>query len=168
MTLDEQRIDWDWLDSISFVDAEETVLNAHRHLLPTEWYFKHHFASFPVVPGVLLIEMMAHASAYLQILRVLRATSVLPHYILAGANNSRFYRHVSPGDHVDLSATLRQGDDEQVLMRAEAAVAGCRVGRTEIMLQRIRGSWLAQQDQIVRNALRRLLSHELKAKYELL
>lgn len=164
-TSGDRRVDWKWIDGVSFVSEDDSLLRAHRRLLPSEWYFEHHFECFPVLPGVLLIEMMAHAAGYLQILRFRRATSRLAHYFLAGANNSRFYRQVPPGSLVELSASVKQGDEDQVLMGAEAAVDGRRVARTEVILQRIEGDWLEAQDEVLERTLRRVLPDPLKIRY---
>lgn len=165
MATDGRRVEWKWIDSVSYVDESESEMRAHRRVQPTEWYFEHHFESYPVLPGVLLVEIMAQTCGYLQILRALRNSSELAHYVLVGTDNSRFYRQVRPGDLVDVVANLRQGDDEQVLMRAEASVGGKRVARTDVLLHRVHADWLAEQDAVVRATLRRILPQELQARY---
>jgi 3-hydroxyacyl-[acyl-carrier-protein] dehydratase len=162
----DRRVDWQWIDTISFVNEEQTEITAHRHVIPAEWYFEHHFECYPVLPGVFLVEMMARAAGLLQILRVWQATHEWAHYLLAGTDATRFYHRVGPDSRVELSAAIRQGDDDQVLIGARASVDGQRVARTDIMLQRVRADWLTEvQDDVVANTLRRVLTDDLKRRY---
>lgn len=168
MTVCERRIAWDWIDDISLIDEGGRRIVAHRLVRRAEWYFDHHFECCPVVPGVFLVEMMTRAAALLQILRVWASDRDWAHYVLAGTDGTRFYRSVEPESHIALVASVRQGDDEQIIYRAQAEVDGTRVARTDVMLQRIRSEWLKNgQDQVIERTLRRVLSPELKARFDL-
>ena len=168
MMVDERRVAWEWIDNISFVDADEAYITAQRKVSRSEWYFAHHFECHPVVPGVFIIEMMSHAAALLQILRVWGASAEWAHYILAGTDQTRFYHRIEPDAEVELAASIRQGDDEQVLLRARASVGGQRVARTDVILQRVRADWLTRtQDVVIERELRRVLSDDLKHRYNL-
>jgi 3-hydroxyacyl-[acyl-carrier-protein] dehydratase len=159
-------LDWKWLDRISHVDPSGTTLLAHRRVCASEWYFRHHFEHFPVVPGVLLLEMMVHAAGFLQCLRVREKTSTWSHFFLVGANNTRFYRHAPPDSELELTASWAQGDDDQSLLRAEARMNGARVARSEVLVHRVEADWTLAQDAVLAHRLHELLPEDLRVRYK--
>ena len=167
MDMERTGLHWRWVDRISHVDTEAGEVVAHRHVPKSDFYFEHHFQSFPLVPGVLLVEMMAHSAALLSVLRVLESISSWAHYFLAGTNKTRFYRAVLPDSNITMKATLLQGDDEQLLARTSAHVNDERVARSEVMLQRITGDWLGDQDEHLIATMRRVLDDELRARFNI-
>lgn len=73
---------------------------AIKNVTFNEHYFNGHFPNKPVMPGVLIIEAMAQASAILSF----KSEGVVPDensvLYFAGVDNTRFKRPVVPGDQV--------------------------------------------------------------------
>jgi 3-hydroxyacyl-[acyl-carrier-protein] dehydratase len=68
-----------------------------------EWFFEGHFPGRPIVPGVILVEAAAQASA-IAVLTVLENRGKL--LLFAGIDKVRFKRIVSPGDELTMVAEL--------------------------------------------------------------
>ena len=84
-------------DHMLLVDAVEKVENeAHGsyHVTGDEFFLKGHFPGNPVVPGVILCEILAQSACVL--LRDQRTDGKLPMY--TGLNNVKFKSPVRPGD----------------------------------------------------------------------
>ena len=68
-----------------------------------EPFFAGHFPGYPVMPGVLIAEALAQVGA-VAVLRALGPSGRIP--FLAGLDNFRFRRQVTPGDLLRLEVTL--------------------------------------------------------------
>ena len=91
------------------------------------WFFAGHFPGRPIVPGVIMVEAVAQASAI--------ALLVMPEYrgrlpLFAGIDKVRFKRIVSPGEELTLSCEILGGRDPvgkgslEVRVGEELAVRG--------------------------------------------
>lgn len=80
-------------------------LTAIKNVTANESYFCGHFPRRSVMPGVLLIEAMAQASGLL-IYKTLDIPPGAELYFLAGVDNARFKRLVTPGDQLRLHIEL--------------------------------------------------------------
>ena len=83
-------------------------LTAIKNVTINEPFFQGHFPHHPVMPGVLIIEAMAQASAILSI----KSLGTLPTedsvYYFVGIDNARFKRPVSPGDQLRIITTVKR------------------------------------------------------------
>lgn len=83
-------------------------IHAIKNVTVNEPCFTGHFPSYPVMPGVLIMEAMAQTSAILTFstwqAEALQADDDL--YLFAGIDNARFKHPVGPGDQLDLYAEL--------------------------------------------------------------
>ena len=82
-----------------------------------EFFLQGHFPDYPIVPGVILCEMMAQSCAMLlgEEIRTKR-----PFY--TGIDNVRFKHQVRPGDTIILRATITERRQAMIFVKAEAKV----------------------------------------------
>lgn len=96
-----------------------------------EFFTRGHFPSNPIVPGVILCEMMAQGSALL-----LKDELDGKLALYAGVDGARFKRQVKPGDTVVTRAKITGRKGPLVVVEAEATVEGtmCCKGKLSFML----------------------------------
>ena len=83
-----------FLDELIEADENHTV--AKRVFTEDHFFFKGHFPSYPVVPGVILVETLAQCGG-----AGLIQTGILPHgafFVLASIEKAKFRNQVRPGD----------------------------------------------------------------------
>jgi 3-hydroxyacyl-[acyl-carrier-protein] dehydratase len=78
-------------------------IKALKNVSVNEPYFQGHFPEFPVMPGVLILESLAQASALLAFSQEQKKDTV---YYFAGIDNARFKKPVTPGDQLILNAEV--------------------------------------------------------------
>lgn len=76
---------------------------AEKYMKPDEFWFKGHFPDYPVVPGVLMVEMLAQAGCV--------AMLTLPENkgklgFFGGIKEAKFRRQVVPGDTLRLEVEI--------------------------------------------------------------
>jgi 3-hydroxymyristoyl/3-hydroxydecanoyl-(acyl carrier protein) dehydratase len=109
-----------FIDEVVEVDAEQ--ITALRTFHEDEDFFRGHFPGNPIVPGVLILEAMAQAVAYLA-MRENPGAEVF----LTGVDRARFRKPVRPGDEIELVVRI-EGERMGILRaRGEARVGGKRV-----------------------------------------
>ncbi len=85
---------------------KDTSLKAIKNVTYNEPFFPGHYPHRPVMPGVLLIEVMAQAAALLAGLSVDVKGDEKRVYYFVGVDKVRFKRPVEPGDQLEVTATL--------------------------------------------------------------
>jgi 3-hydroxyacyl-[acyl-carrier-protein] dehydratase len=132
------RIDWMWLDAVSAIDPPARRIEAYRDIGPSEWYLEHHFPGFPTLPGVFLIEAMAHTLGVLEgVVRYLE-TGQWENYVLTQIHDARFYNFVRPGERVTFVGRLDENAETngEIVGRVTAAAAGRKIARATLALHR--------------------------------
>lgn len=83
---------------VSFTKNESVT--AIKNVTHNEPFFQGHFPNRPVMPGVLILEAMAQASAILASMSMEVPASDKRIYYFAGVDKVRFKRPVEPGDQI--------------------------------------------------------------------
>ncbi len=87
-------------------------ITATKNVTINEPFFQGHFPNKPIMPGVMMLEALAQASAILSNLSRTPKEGYEFNYFFAGINNARFKQVVVPGDQLllDVKLTGRKGD----------------------------------------------------------
>jgi 3-hydroxyacyl-[acyl-carrier-protein] dehydratase len=80
-------------------------IKALKNVTVNEPFFQGHFPDYPVMPGVLILESLAQASALLAFSEQKDDDSL---YFFAGIDNARFKKPVLPGDQLILNAEVER------------------------------------------------------------
>ncbi len=97
-------------------------IKAIKNVTINEGFFNGHFPRRPVMPGVLMIEALAQASALLAFETLGQSADENTVYYFAGIDNARFKRPVEPGDQLVLEATLERMKASVFKFKARALV----------------------------------------------
>lgn len=136
-------------------------IRAAKCLTLTEEYLKDHFPRFPVMPGVMMLEVMYQTAAWL-----VRVSDDFAHSLvtLAEANNVKFSDFVEPGDTLIVTAELLKQDPRYSRLQCEGEVGGSIAVRGRLVLERSRLDSQDPRDE----PLDAYIIHELREKYQLL
>lgn len=96
-------------------------ITAIKNLSMAEEYLADHFPGFPVLPGVLMLEAMTQAAAWL-----VRVTEDFEHsmVVLKEARNVKYNKFVEPGQTLTVTAELLGQDEQEVKLKAYGEVDG--------------------------------------------
>ncbi len=130
-------------------------LVATKNLSLAEEYLLEHFPLTPVMPGVLMMEAMTQAAAWL-----IRASEGFRHslVLLKEANNVKYGKFVEPGDSLRIEVQILQQQGSLTTVKAAAYVQGRVAVSGHLTLTRAnladRDPDLAEVDQRILNQLR--------------
>jgi len=119
------------LDFISNISVGDGSIECSTQVPKISSIFDHHFPNFPVVPGVLLIEVMAQSSGY----AIMAHTEFSKLPVLAKVSNCKFVDFVSPGDLVTCKSNLIKCCIGVTLNKAELFIGQRQVASAEIRLR---------------------------------
>ena len=108
------------IDKIDTLEPGKRII-ATKSLSLAEEYLRDHFPNFPVMPGVLMLEALTQASAWL-----IRVSEDFAHSIvvLKEARNVKYARFVQPGQTLIIEAEIIKEEGNLVTLKAEGAVEG--------------------------------------------
>jgi len=116
------------VDRIRALDPGKSI-RAEKVMSPAEELFQDHFPGFPVVPGVLLTEMMAQAAGKcLDAERRPRGKAML-----AQIRSASFREWVRPGELAEITALVLSSTDDVATARCHIDVAGRKVCSADLM-----------------------------------
>ncbi|MCF6767148.1 3-hydroxyacyl-ACP dehydratase FabZ [Thiotrichales bacterium 19S11-10] len=122
------------IDRVLEVDTEHVI--AVKNVTVNEPHFTGHFPENPVMPGVLIVEAMAQATALMAHARI-EANELEGDdnkmFFLAGVDNFRIKRPVVPGDQLIISAVITKQKRSIFMCKAEARVDGDLVASADLM-----------------------------------
>ena len=96
-------------------------ITAVKALTMAEEYLADHFPHFPVMPGVMMLEAMTEAGAWL-----VRASEDFAHsmVVLKRANNVKYGQFVEPGQLLSVTAEIIKTGDGETTLKAQGLVDG--------------------------------------------
>jgi len=104
----------------------------YKQLSLAEEYLGDHFPTFPVLPGVLMLEAMVQTAAWLVRITQNYANSVI---VLQEAKNVSYGSFVSPGDRMEVTAELIKLDDKTSSFKTQCTVDGQSTAKARITLK---------------------------------
>lgn len=114
-------------------------VHAVKTMSPDEELFRDHFPGFPVVPGVLLTEMMAQAAG-----KCLDAEDAARgKAMLAQIRSASFRRWVRPGERIDIHAEIKASAPSYASARCWVSVGGDRAAEADLFFSFLRRESLA-------------------------
>ncbi len=108
-------------------------ITATKSLTMSEEYLADHFPNFPVMPGVLMLEAMTQASAWLVRLSEDFAHSLVT---LKQAGNVKYSQFVEPGQTLTVTAEVLSQSDEETKLKAQGSVQGKAIVSARLVLWR--------------------------------
>ena len=104
---------------VDWTEKDGDVIRSRYHVTGEEWFLRGHFPDFPVVPGVIVCEIMAQ-SCSLIVGEGLKGHT--PFY--AGLDKVRFKQMVRPGDTIEVVAKPVSIRGALYVIGAQATVDG--------------------------------------------
>ena len=108
-------------------------LTAVKNLSLAEEYLADHFPGFPVMPGVLMLEALTQAAAWLVRDKEDFAHSVV---VLKKAKMIKYGSFVEPGRQLQLKVILVGMDDQEATFKGEGTIEGQSMVKGQITLNR--------------------------------
>jgi len=136
--------------------APGRVIQAVKNLTLGEEYLADHFPGFPVMPGVLMLQTLVEAAAWL-----LRITDEFSHsvIVLREAKNVKYGNFMEPGRQMSVTVELMERDGPLASFRGRGEMNGSQTVSARLTLIRYnlrdRNPALAPVDEQIVNHLRR-------------
>jgi len=108
-------------------------IKALKNVTINEPFFNGHFPSRPVMPGVLMLEALAQASALLSFASEGEESDGSRLYYFAGIDGARFKRIVEPGDQLILESRIERKKASIYKYSTRATVNGDLAVEAELM-----------------------------------
>lgn len=149
------------LDRISELEPGVRLVGVKR-LRPDEDYLSDHFPRFPVMPGVLMLEAMYQASAWL-----VRHSENFAHsmVVLKEARNIKYSDFVTPGKELEVTAEILKQDAALTTLKTQGTIDGNIAVNGRLVLERFnladRHPSRAKTDPYLRSELREVLQRLL-------
>ena len=116
------------IDTIEEMEVGKRVV-ATKHMKPDEFWFKGHFPDYPVVPGVLMLEMCAQAGAVAMLAMPENKGKI---GFFGGVKEAKFRRQVVPGDTLRIEVEIIKVKGPVGVGKAIATVNGEKAVSAEI------------------------------------
>ena len=120
------------LDRVLELEPGKRLL-ALKNVTLNEPFFPGHFPNFPVMPGVLIVEAMAQASAVLGFRSTGTSAQDDNVYLFVGIDKARFRQSVQPGDQLRIEVQLKRAVRGIWMFTCSASVDGTEVASAELL-----------------------------------
>ena len=110
--------------------VEGKSIKGYKNVTINDQFFQGHFPEKPIMPGVLILEVLAQLGA-VSILSMNEFKGKIP--MFAGADKVKWRKPVVPGDRLDLSCEIIKLRGPIGIGKAVATVEGKKVCEAEIM-----------------------------------
>lgn len=120
------------IDRVVEFEKDKRLL-ALKNVTYNEPFFNGHFPIKPVMPGVLIVEAMAQATALLALESDPDRVSDNSVYLFVGIDKARFKQQVEPGDQLHLEVVINKMKRGIGFFSGNASVDGKTVATAEIM-----------------------------------
>ena len=107
------------LDKVDSISLQRIV--ATKHVSLAEEYLADHFPSFPVLPGVMMLEALTQAAGWVMHRRTDFAKSIA---VLKEAKNVKYGNFVAPGNHLRVEVEFAKQSDAGATFKATGTVNG--------------------------------------------
>jgi 3-hydroxyacyl-[acyl-carrier-protein] dehydratase len=106
------------IDRVLEIERKKKIV-AIKNVTINEPFFAGHFPSFPIMPGVLIVEAMAQAGGAMLLTEVEDRTEKL--IVFTGIEKARFRRPVVPGDQLRIEVVMLswKGSASRIAVRME-------------------------------------------------
>lgn len=125
------------LDDADVSNRVGTRVVARRLIKPDEYFFKGHFPGNPIVPGVILVEMMAQAACFSAYPFLLKDMDKVERgdfgCILVGVDRARFRKPVVPGNLLRIESKVTKCRAKLWAFEAAITCDGQKVANVELM-----------------------------------
>jgi len=118
------------LDTVEEMDLDAGTIRTSSTLPETSPVFEGHFPKFPILPGVLMLEIMNHAAGFLLYRRFKGERFVF----LGGVKRAKFRRMVKPGAHLDVRGKITHDGSGFFIAETSLLVDGELAADAEIIL----------------------------------
>lgn len=148
------------VDEVMELEPDKSILAA-KNLTRAEEYLADHFPGFPVMPGVMMLETLVQASAWLMRISSQFEFSTI---LLSEAKALRFKSFVSPGDKLIVSSTVHKSDGDIWTFKANGKVESREVVSARLILKQFN---LGAKDEKLKENDKRMIEYFKQAWGEL-
>jgi 3-hydroxyacyl-[acyl-carrier-protein] dehydratase len=144
------------IDRIEYLEPDAKI-TAVKALSLAEEYLADHFPGFPVMPGVLMLEAMTQAGAWL-----VRASENFTHsmVVLKEASGVKYGHFVEPGQTLQVTAEITKQTQRETKLKVQGTVDGKTTVSARLVLERYDLAETqpahARTDQLVKQQMRNL------------
>jgi len=120
------------VDRVLSCEPGKNIL-AIKNVTINEPFFGGHFPTYPVMPGVMIIEALAQTAAILSFMTMGAKADTESVYYFAGIDNARFKKPVTAGDTLRLAVELQRHIRGIWKFKAQAHVEDAMVAEAELL-----------------------------------
>lgn len=128
-------------------------LRAYKNLTLGEEYLADHFPTFPVMPGVLMLQTLVESASWLMRLTEDYQHSVI---VLREAKNVKYGTFMQPGHTLDLEVDLVEQNEKTATFKGKGETGGASTVSARFILDRYN---LRDRNPALESADRRLIEH---------